>query len=218
MKNMATELCIILIGYFTLVPAIQVKTGFSPKTWALCCITIPISCIWCLCFVGILPFCSRWAGVWLFPADVLFHHSAFHRHPTHGGKLCEYRSRQRLYRGREPTRIHHTAFRLALSIQYTMKKKKSLSRNLPRSSQLADLNRRLPAEAGLPPPKPGPLRAREVPPPSRPSPHTITLQTPPMRSFPRLPKRLRVVYFLARTRLAQRIIMVRFRNPSALLQ
>lgn len=26
MKNMATELCIILIGYFTLVPAIQVQT------------------------------------------------------------------------------------------------------------------------------------------------------------------------------------------------
>lgn len=25
MKNMATELCIILIGYFTLVPAIQVR-------------------------------------------------------------------------------------------------------------------------------------------------------------------------------------------------
>uniref|UniRef100_A0A8C6UAD3 Sterol regulatory element-binding protein cleavage-activating protein n=1 Tax=Neogobius melanostomus TaxID=47308 RepID=A0A8C6UAD3_9GOBI len=61
-----------------------------------------------------------------------------------------------------------------------------------RRMELADLNRRLPAEAGLPPPKPGPLRFRE---------------TPPLRSFPRLPKRLRVVYFLARTRLAQRIIM-----------
>uniref|UniRef100_A0A3B4ZWQ5 Sterol regulatory element-binding protein cleavage-activating protein n=1 Tax=Stegastes partitus TaxID=144197 RepID=A0A3B4ZWQ5_9TELE len=75
------------------------------------------------------------------------------------------------------------------------------------SPQLADLNRRLPAEAGLPPPKPGPLRTREVPPPPRPSPHTITLQTPAFRNL-RLPKRLRVVYFLARTRLAQRIIMV----------
>lgn len=74
--------------------------------------------------------------------------------------------------------------------------------------QLADLNRRLPAEAGLPAPKPGPLRTREVPPPPRPSPHTITLQTPAFRNL-RLPKRLRVVYFLARTRLAQRIIMVR---------
>ena len=74
--------------------------------------------------------------------------------------------------------------------------------------QLADLNRRLPAEAGLPPPKPGPLRPREAPPPPRPSPHTITLQTPAFRNL-RLPKRLRVVYFLARTRLAQRIIMVR---------
>uniref|UniRef100_A0A4W6CB58 Sterol regulatory element-binding protein cleavage-activating protein n=1 Tax=Lates calcarifer TaxID=8187 RepID=A0A4W6CB58_LATCA len=76
-----------------------------------------------------------------------------------------------------------------------------------RRMELADLNRRLPAEAGLPPPKPGPLRTREVPPPPRPSPHTITLQTPAFRNL-RLPKRLRVVYFLARTRLAQRIIMV----------
>lgn len=81
------------------------------------------------------------------------------------------------------------------------------------SAQLADLNRRLPAEAGLPPPKPGPLRTREVPPPPRPSPHTITLQTPAFRNL-RLPKRLRVVYFLARTRLAQRIIMVRRRIES----
>lgn len=79
-------------------------------------------------------------------------------------------------------------------------------------SQLADLNRRLPAEAGLPLPKPGPLRPREVPPPPRPSPHTITLQTPAFRNL-RLPKRLRVVYFLARTRLAQRIIMVRREIP-----
>ncbi|KAA8591910.1 hypothetical protein FQN60_017284 [Etheostoma spectabile] len=75
-----------------------------------------------------------------------------------------------------------------------------------RRMELADLNRRLPAEAGLPPPKPGPLRTREAPPPPRPSPHTITLQTPAFRNL-RLPKRLRVVYFLARTRLAQRIIM-----------
>lgn len=74
--------------------------------------------------------------------------------------------------------------------------------------QLADLNRRLPAEAGMPPSKPGPLRPRETPPPPRPSPHTITLQPPAFRNL-RLPKRLRVVYFLARTRLAQRIIMVR---------
>ncbi|KAJ8415653.1 hypothetical protein AAFF_G00402100 [Aldrovandia affinis] len=56
-------------------------------------------------------------------------------------------------------------------------------------------------------PQPGPLRPREAPPPPRPSPHTITLQTPAFRNL-RLPKRLRVVYFLARTRLAQRIIMV----------
>ncbi|RVE63184.1 hypothetical protein OJAV_G00163730 [Oryzias javanicus] len=75
-----------------------------------------------------------------------------------------------------------------------------------RRMELADLNRRLPAEAGLPQPKPVPLRTREAPPPPRPSPHTITLQTPAFRNL-RLPKRLRVVYFLARTRLAQRIIM-----------
>lgn len=31
MKNMATELCIILIGYFTLVPAIQVSQNSSPR-------------------------------------------------------------------------------------------------------------------------------------------------------------------------------------------
>lgn len=60
----------------------------------------------------------------------------------------------------------------------------------------------------MPPPKPGPLRHREAPPPPRPSPHTITLQAPAFRNL-RLPKRLRVIYFLARTRLAQRIIMVR---------
>uniref|UniRef100_A0A8C7MMP1 Sterol regulatory element-binding protein cleavage-activating protein n=1 Tax=Oncorhynchus kisutch TaxID=8019 RepID=A0A8C7MMP1_ONCKI len=76
-----------------------------------------------------------------------------------------------------------------------------------RRMELADLNRRLPAEAGMPPPKPGPLRPREAPPPPRPSPYTITLQTPAFRNL-RLPKRLRVVYFLARTRLAQRFIMV----------
>lgn len=87
--------------------------------------------------------------------------------------------------------------------------------NCGRFLQLADLNRRLPAEAGLPPSKSGPLRPREVPPPPRPSPHTITLQTPAFRNL-RLPKRLRVVYFLARTRLAQRIIMVRRRSQSGL--
>ncbi|KAK7886464.1 hypothetical protein WMY93_026085 [Mugilogobius chulae] len=128
MKNMATELCIILIGYFTLVPAIQE-----------------------FCLFAVVGLVSD------FFLQMFF-------------------------------------FTTVLSIDI-------------RRMELADLNRRLPAEAGLPPPKPGPLRAREVPPPSRPSPHTITLQTPPLRSFPRLPKRLRVVYFLARTRLAQRIIM-----------
>ncbi|XP_037310648.2 sterol regulatory element-binding protein cleavage-activating protein isoform X1 [Pungitius pungitius] len=128
MKNMATELCIILIGYFTLVPAIQE-----------------------FCLFAVVGLVSD------FFLQMFF-------------------------------------FTTVLSIDI-------------RRMELADLNRRLPAEAGLPPPKPGPLRPREVPPPPRPSPHTITLQTPAFRNL-RLPKRLRVVYFLARTRLAQRVIMV----------
>uniref|UniRef100_A0A8D3DR10 Sterol regulatory element-binding protein cleavage-activating protein n=1 Tax=Scophthalmus maximus TaxID=52904 RepID=A0A8D3DR10_SCOMX len=128
MKNMATELCIILIGYFTLVPAIQE-----------------------FCLFAVVGLVSD------FFLQMFF-------------------------------------FTTILSIDI-------------RRMELADLNRRLPAEAGLPPPKPGLLRPREVPPPPRPSPHTITLQTPAFRNL-RLPKRLRVVYFLARTRLAQRIIMV----------
>ncbi|KAM8826089.1 sterol regulatory element-binding protein cleavage-activating protein isoform 1-T1 [Synchiropus picturatus] len=127
MKNMATELCIILIGYFTLVPAIQEFCLFA--------------------LVGLVSD---------FFLQMLF-------------------------------------FTTILSIDI-------------RRMELADLNRRLPAEAGLPT-KPGPLRTREVPPPPRPSPHTITLQTTAFRNL-RVPKRLRVVYFLARTRLAQRIIMI----------
>ncbi|XP_032415290.1 sterol regulatory element-binding protein cleavage-activating protein isoform X1 [Xiphophorus hellerii] len=127
MKNMATELCIILIGYFTLVPAIQE-----------------------FCLFAVVGLVSD------FFLQMFF-------------------------------------FTTVLSIDI-------------RRMELADLNRRLPAEAGLPPSKPGPLRTREAPPPPRPSPHTITLQTPAFRNL-RLPKRLRVVYFLARTRLAQRIIM-----------
>ncbi|KAG9345081.1 hypothetical protein JZ751_009622 [Albula glossodonta] len=128
MKNMATELGIILIGYFTLVPAIQE-----------------------FCLFAVVGLVSD------FFLQMFF-------------------------------------FTTVLSIDI-------------RRMELADLNRRLPAEAGMPPPKPGPLRPREAPPPPRPSPHTITLQTPAFRNL-RLPKRLRVVYFLARTRLAQRIIMV----------
>uniref|UniRef100_A0A3B4CKL2 Sterol regulatory element-binding protein cleavage-activating protein n=1 Tax=Pygocentrus nattereri TaxID=42514 RepID=A0A3B4CKL2_PYGNA len=129
MKNMATELVIILIGYFTLVPAIQE-----------------------FCLFAVVGLVSD------FFLQMFF-------------------------------------FTTVLSIDI-------------RRMELADLNRRLPAEAGMPPPpKPGPLRPREAPPPPRPSPHTITLQAPAFRNL-RLPKRLRVVYFLARTRLAQRIIMV----------
>ncbi|CDQ98426.1 unnamed protein product [Oncorhynchus mykiss] len=125
---MATELCIILIGYFTLVPAIQE-----------------------FCLFAVVGLVSD------FFLQMFF-------------------------------------FTTVLSIDI-------------RRMELADLNRRLPAEAGMPLPKPGPLRPREAPPPPRPSPHTITLQTPAFRNL-RLPKRLRVVYFLARTRLAQRFIMV----------
>ncbi|TRY86050.1 hypothetical protein DNTS_030912, partial [Danionella cerebrum] len=128
MKNMATELCIILIGYFTFVPAIQE-----------------------FCLFAVVGLVSD------FFLQMFF-------------------------------------FTTVLSIDI-------------RRMELADLNRRLPAEAGMPPPKPAPLRPRETPPPPRPSPHTITLQPPAFRNL-RLPKRLRVVYFLARTRLAQRIIMV----------
>ncbi|KAM6967692.1 sterol regulatory element-binding protein cleavage-activating protein [Aplochiton taeniatus] len=128
MKNMATELCIILIGYFTLVPAIQE-----------------------FCLFAVVGLVSD------FFLQMFF-------------------------------------FTTVLSIDI-------------RRMELADLNRRLPSEASMPPPKLGPLRPRGAPPLPRPSPHTITLQTPAFRNL-RLPKRLRVVYFLARTRLAQRIIMV----------
>lgn len=76
--------------------------------------------------------------------------------------------------------------------------------------QLADLNKRLPAEACLPPAKPVSRSQRyERQPAMRPAtPHTITLQPSSFRNL-RLPKRLRVIYFFARTRLAQRLIMVR---------
>lgn len=45
------------------------------------------------------------------------------------------------------------------------------------------------------------------------TPHTVTLQPSSFRNL-RLPKRLRVVYFLARTRLAQRLIMVPSLGPA----
>lgn len=77
------------------------------------------------------------------------------------------------------------------------------------SWQLADLNKRLPAEACMPPAKPVSRSQRyERQPAMRPAtPHTITLQPSSFRNL-RLPKRLRVIYFFARTRLAQRLIMV----------
>ncbi|XP_033855822.1 sterol regulatory element-binding protein cleavage-activating protein-like [Acipenser ruthenus] len=135
MKNMATELGIILIGYFTLVPAIQE-----------------------FCLFAVVGLVSD------FFLQMFF-------------------------------------FTTVLSIDI-------------RRMELADLNRRLPAEACLTSPKPSTLCPREAqqqryerPPPLRPStPHTITLQPSSFRNL-RLPKRLRVIYFLARTRLAQRIIM-----------
>lgn len=129
MKNMATELGIILIGYFTLVPAIQE-----------------------FCLFAVVGLVSD------FFLQMLF-------------------------------------FTTVLSIDI-------------RRMELADLNKRLPPEACLPPAKPGgrPVRL-ERPLAVRPAtPHTVTLQPSSFRNL-RLPKRLRVVYFLARTRLAQRLIM-----------
>ncbi|XP_014395989.1 PREDICTED: sterol regulatory element-binding protein cleavage-activating protein [Myotis brandtii] len=129
MKNMATELGIILIGYFTLVPAIQE-----------------------FCLFAVVGLVSD------FFLQMLF-------------------------------------FTTVLSIDI-------------RRMELADLNKRLPPEACLPPAKPGGRPARfERQLAVRPAtPHTVTLQPSSFRNL-RLPKRLRVVYFLARTRLAQRLIM-----------
>ncbi|XP_070247239.1 sterol regulatory element-binding protein cleavage-activating protein [Myotis yumanensis] len=129
MKNMATELGIILIGYFTLVPAIQE-----------------------FCLFAVVGLVSD------FFLQMLF-------------------------------------FTTVLSIDI-------------RRMELADLNKRLPPEACLPPAKPGGRPARfEQQLAVRPAtPHTVTLQPSSFRNL-RLPKRLRVVYFLARTRLAQRLIM-----------
>ncbi|NWI47030.1 SCAP protein, partial [Picathartes gymnocephalus] len=128
MKNMATELGIILIGYFTLVPAIQE-----------------------FCLFAVVGLVSD------FFLQMLF-------------------------------------FTTVLSIDI-------------RRMELADLNKRLPPESCLAPGK-APCRAR--PPALRPAvphtPHTITLQPSSLRNL-RLPKRLRVIYFFARTRLAQRLIM-----------
>ncbi|XP_051662061.1 sterol regulatory element-binding protein cleavage-activating protein isoform X46 [Manacus candei] len=127
MKNMATELGIILIGYFTLVPAIQE-----------------------FCLFAVVGLVSD------FFLQMFF-------------------------------------FTTVLSIDI-------------RRMELADLNRRVPPESILPPGKP-PGRPRA--PPARASaasPHTITLQPSSLRNL-RLPKRLRLIYFFARTRLAQRLIM-----------
>ncbi|XP_051922424.1 sterol regulatory element-binding protein cleavage-activating protein isoform X2 [Hippocampus zosterae] len=127
MKNMATELCIILIGYFTLVPAIQE-----------------------FCLFAVVGLVSD------FFLQMFF-------------------------------------FTTVLSIDI-------------RRMELVDLHGHMRTEDSLPATKPSPLRTRSAPPPPRPLPHTITLQTPARNLRP--PKRLRLVYFLARTRLAQRIIMV----------
>lgn len=127
MKNMATELGIILIGYFTLVPAIQE-----------------------FCLFAVVGLVSD------FFLQMFF-------------------------------------FTTVLSIDI-------------RRMELADLNKRMPAEACMPPAKPVTRTQRyERQQALRPNtPHTITLQ--PFRNL-RLPKRLRLIYFFARTRLAQRIIM-----------
>ncbi|XP_030405635.1 sterol regulatory element-binding protein cleavage-activating protein isoform X2 [Gopherus evgoodei] len=129
MKNMATELGIILIGYFTLVPAIQE-----------------------FCLFAVVGLVSD------FFLQMFF-------------------------------------FTTVLSIDI-------------RRMELADLNKRLPAEACMPPAKPVSRSQRyERQPAMRPATqHTITLQPSSFRNL-RLPKRLRVIYFFARTRLAQRLIM-----------
>ncbi|XP_037985938.1 sterol regulatory element-binding protein cleavage-activating protein [Motacilla alba alba] len=131
MKNMATELGIILIGYFTLVPAIQE-----------------------FCLFAVVGLVSD------FFLQMFF-------------------------------------FTTVLSIDI-------------RRMELADLNKRLPPESCL---AKAPCRARALRPavPHTPhtitlQPHTITLQPSSLRNL-RLPKRLRVIYFFARTRLAQRLIM-----------
>ncbi|XP_067326527.1 sterol regulatory element-binding protein cleavage-activating protein [Anolis sagrei] len=129
MKNMATELGIILIGYFTLVPAIQE-----------------------FCLFAVVGLVSD------FFLQMFF-------------------------------------FTTVLSIDI-------------RRMELADLNKRLPAEACVAPAKPSSGSQRyERQPAMRPATlHTITLQPSSFRNL-RLPKRLRVIYFFARTRLAQRLIM-----------
>ncbi|NXV63830.1 SCAP protein, partial [Molothrus ater] len=147
MKNMATELGIILIGYFTLVPAIQE-----------------------FCLFAVVGLVSD------FFLQMFF-------------------------------------FTTVLSIDI-------------RRMELADLNKRLPPEScpARPPCRARPLRPAvphtphtmaphsitpHSPHPMTPhpiTPHTITLQPSSLRNL-RLPKRLRVIYFFARTRLAQRLIM-----------
>ncbi|XP_077453989.1 sterol regulatory element-binding protein cleavage-activating protein [Stigmatopora argus] len=76
-----------------------------------------------------------------------------------------------------------------------------------RRMELVDLHGHMRTDDGLDGAKPPALmRARAPRPPPRPLPHTITLQTTGRNLRP--PKRLRLFYFWARTRLAQRIIMV----------
>uniref|UniRef100_A0A8C5N124 Sterol regulatory element-binding protein cleavage-activating protein n=1 Tax=Leptobrachium leishanense TaxID=445787 RepID=A0A8C5N124_9ANUR len=129
MKNMATELGIILIGYFTLVPAIQE-----------------------FCLFAVVGLVSD------FFLQMLF-------------------------------------FTTVLSIDI-------------RRMELADLNKRMPAEACMPATKTvsRTQRYERQQAQRRTTPHTITLQPSSFRNL-RLPKRLRLIFFFARTRLAQRIIM-----------
>lgn len=82
MKNVATELCIILIGYFTLVPAIQVSHTHFLSRQEVC--VLNSSSV----FSGVLSVCGRGAGVRLLPADVFLHHRSLHRHPPHGGEAA----------------------------------------------------------------------------------------------------------------------------------
>ncbi|KAK2091056.1 hypothetical protein P7K49_030340 [Saguinus oedipus] len=191
MKNMATELGIILIGYFTLVPAIQrwrwPYTELEPQTDAShskrSCEKRRMPS-----FVPILPpelaaqlrdgDEQRTDGLWAFSPGKTVEFCLF----AVVGLVSDF-FLQMLF------------FTTVLSIDI-------------RRMELADLNKRLPPEACLPSAKPvGQPTRYERQLAVRPStPHTITLQPSSFRNL-RLPKRLRVIYFLARTRLAQRLIM-----------
>ncbi|XP_075922338.1 sterol regulatory element-binding protein cleavage-activating protein isoform X2 [Petromyzon marinus] len=141
-KNMATELFIVLIGYFTMVPAIQEFCLFA--------------------LVGIVSdfFLQMFFFTTVLAIDIRrMELSDLHKHPLRG----------------PPEALH------------------------------------VPVPAPAPRPRSkaprGPAEARTGPQPPVSFPYSISLPPPSLRTL-RLPRRLRVVYFFARTRLAQRVIML----------